>query len=260
MPRGEWIAEQLNRQLLKDLKIKMAFGFEELDVFQADENERGDSLNKIVTAININPEVARWTMDVLGYDLTDEQAADLEKIVAEKKKEQEEMREQAENAAAAPTPSPAPAERRPAKVAWADDLARWERKALRVIKDSGSAVCTFESALIPADTREQIDAALANCKSADDVKALFGKIETNEAPAQEPAKADPAVLELARQINTLADVYMKSLLIREPSPEPIVIINNNQEGKSKRLSLAKVFAENAFSEGDQQNETTADNN
>jgi HK97 family phage portal protein len=243
-PRGEWLAEQFNRQLLKDFKIKMAFGFEELDVFQADENERGDSLNKIVTAINLNPGVARWAMGVLGYDLTEEQTNDLQKIIAEKEKEKEKVQEQIEGAPTAPAQSSplAQPEQKPAKSAWADDLSRWERKALRVIKESGSAVCEFESERIPVDLRAEITAGLPACKSADAVRELFGVDKTLHL-LQEPAP-EPAALELARSINALADAYVKSQAA-PPAPEPIVIINSSRERKARR-SIVHAFAKDIF--------------
>jgi hypothetical protein len=220
VPRGEWIAEQFNRQLLKDFKIKMAFGFEELEIFQTDENERGDSLNKIVTAINLNAEAASWAMSVLGYDLTEEQEAELNTMIKKKEEEKEQMLEAAAASPAPPANQPKP-KQPPAKAAWSDDLARWERKALRVIKESQSAICTFESDLIPSDMREQVDAGLPGCKSADEVKALFDGFNvesTEQAPAPE-YKSNPAAIELAKSINGLAEVYLKSL-IATPAPAP----------------------------------------
>ena len=59
-----------------------------------------------------------------------------------------------------------------AEKAIADELAKWQRKALK--RGAGKAV-DFESSIIPDDLHAQILAGLPACKSADDVRALFVK-------------------------------------------------------------------------------------
>lgn len=53
------------------------------------------------------------------------------------------------------------------------DLRRWERKALRRLRESRTAVCAFESAHIPAATAARIAAGLAEATDPDTIRALF---------------------------------------------------------------------------------------
>jgi HK97 family phage portal protein len=246
-PRGDWLAEQFNRQLLAEMKIKMRFAFEEMDIFQEDENQRAASLGAIVTAINTNPAAASWAMGVLGYDLTEEQKAELEKLTVKEEPPAAPPQIPAEE----PAPA-APITETPAKAAWADDLGRWERKALRVQKESGSPVCAFDSETIPDALRSEIAASLPGCQSADAVRALFGAKSAGSVTTPAPEyKADPGTYELAASINALAEAYAKSLTaLPAPTPaEPVIIINNSQKSK-KPAPIAQVFAKSAFRKGD----------
>ena len=316
-PRGDWLAEQFNRQLFHKMGIQMSFGFDELDIFQEDENQRATSLNSIVTAINTNPAVATWAMGVLGYDLNEDQKRELD-VISGKTDEGtegdgetevtegavvasgENVQAQALNGAqvaslvevltlvatgqiprasgveiimaafpidadtvermmgeigrgfkpetvaadAGNSPIPetdeAPAEPVPAKSAYADDLARWERKALRVLKESGSPVCTFESDNIPDSVRERIEAALPDARSAQAVRSLFDikPMTVTATPEYQPA---PEAYALADSINQLAAAYLKSQEVAPPIQQPIVIVNNQ---KAKRVPIADIFARN----------------
>ena len=57
-----------------------------------------------------------------------------------------------------------------AEKAMTDDLAKWQRKALK--RGTGKAV-DFESDVIPADVHARILSGLPACKTADDVRKLF---------------------------------------------------------------------------------------
>jgi HK97 family phage portal protein len=213
-PRGEWLAEQFNRQVLAPLGIQMRFGFEELDIFQEDENERGATLQAMVTAVSTNPAVASWAMGVLGYDLNDEQQKELDELVAKKE-------EQSPTTTTPPTNTPAAetvAEQSPAKAVWMDDLGRWERKALRVLKESGSAVCEYVSDVLPAEIRAKVAARLAECKTAEEVKALFDMQPVTVTPVTE-YKSSPDTMALAESINRLAEAYIKSIQATQESEQ-----------------------------------------
>lgn len=221
LPRGDWLAEQFNRQLLNKLGMQMHFGFEQLDIFQEDENERGATLQAMVTAIDTNPAIASWAMGVLGYDLTDDQQKELAALIAKKEEQREQMTEQLE---AAPTPpqTETVSEPPPAKAVWADDLARWERKALRVLKESGVAVCEYVSDSLPLEVRAKVEAGLPGCKTADDVRALFDAEPVTQTPEAE-YRSNPDAQALADSINRLTEVYLKSLQAT-PAPQPITNI------------------------------------
>lgn len=157
MPRGEWMAEQFNKQLLNKMGLKMAFAFEEMDIFQEDETARANSLKTLVDA-NVKLEVA---MSILGYDLSDEEKA---------------IQFAKESKPVPPVVAPAPEP--PAKNMAVE---RWKRKAIRVYEESGSAVCAFDSDDVPPSLRAKIEAGLPQCKSVEDVKALF-TVNTKDNP------------------------------------------------------------------------------
>jgi HK97 family phage portal protein len=197
-PRAMLLAEEFNHQLLATMGIEMVFAFDEMDIYQEDESERAKSLSEIVSAININPELAAWAMEVLGYDLSEEQEAALQTLISKREKEKEEerkkMEEQTRQAAEpAPaqqsTPSPAPVQ---AKAVWADDLTRWQRKALRTFKETGSAVCEFLSENIPYKLLAQIEDALPGCKNEEQIKEVFRGKDMTEQPAPAPAMPQPS--------------------------------------------------------------------
>jgi len=54
-----------------------------------------------------------------------------------------------------------------------DDLAKWERKSIKRLKESGSAVCEYTSEIIPLSTRGAIKAGLKKAATAEDVRAVF---------------------------------------------------------------------------------------
>jgi hypothetical protein len=59
----------------------------------------------------------------------------------------------------------------------ANALAMWQRKAIKRLKESGSAVCEFISEAIQADDHDRIADALATCQTPADVKAAFARPE-----------------------------------------------------------------------------------
>jgi len=53
------------------------------------------------------------------------------------------------------------------------DLLKWQKKALKALDKTGSAVCSFESDEMPSAARGMIERGLAAIKSGDEVKILF---------------------------------------------------------------------------------------
>ncbi len=84
IPRAGMIESELNRQWLNPLGYEVEFAPEEMDLYQDDEASRATSLAQLVNAIDVNPEVARFAMAVLGYDLSDEQSAELDAMITAK--------------------------------------------------------------------------------------------------------------------------------------------------------------------------------
>ncbi len=84
IPRARLLQDEFNRQWLNPLGYEIQFAPEEMDLYQEDESARANSLMQLVTAITTSPEVARFSMRVLGYDLSEEQARELEAMIAER--------------------------------------------------------------------------------------------------------------------------------------------------------------------------------
>jgi HK97 family phage portal protein len=219
MPRGKMLQEEFNRQLFNPMGYRMEFAFEEMDVFQEDENDKSQTVVNITTAVNTDPEAAELAMNIMGYDLSDKQKRQLAALIADRKKKQE----QSPTTTTPPTNTPAAetvAEQPPAKAAWMDDLGRWERKALRVLKESGSAVCEYVSDVLPAEIRAKVAARLAECETAEEVKALFDMqpVTATVTPVTE-YKSSPDTLALAESINRLAEAYIKSIQATQESEQ-----------------------------------------
>ena len=144
-PRARIFADALNTQLLERDGMRLEFRFEEMDIFQEDEGDRADLLNKLTLA-GMPIELA---LELAGYELTDEQAA---MLVA---------REDA--------PGPELVDEREI------ELRRWQRMAEKRIKD-GKGIREFESSIIEPSLHGAISGALETAKSVEDVKHLFDSV------------------------------------------------------------------------------------
>lgn len=142
-PRGRIVEEALNRQVLKPMGLRMDFAFDEMDIFQEDETQRAQAFSLYVEA-GVNPMVAK---EMLGI----ESNTDIPFM--------------------APQPEPIETEK-PLDVTA--EFEKWERKALKRIKDGKSADCQFDSELIPLAIQDEIHAALKLCVEPDEVKRVFG--------------------------------------------------------------------------------------
>lgn len=91
------IQETFSDQLFRQWGKKMRFAPETLDIFQADESARAASLGSFVSAVSTDPQTAKLGMEILGYDLTQEQEAALDKLISDKEAEKEKLDEQMES-------------------------------------------------------------------------------------------------------------------------------------------------------------------
>lgn len=142
-PRGRLVEAALNRQVLEPMGLRMEFAFDEMDIFQEDEAQRAQAFSIYVNA-GVNPMVAK---DMLGI----ESNTDLPFM--------------------APQPEPIETEK-PLDVTA--EFEKWERKALKRLKDGKTADCAFDSELIPLAIQDEIHAALKLCIEADEVRRVFG--------------------------------------------------------------------------------------
>ena len=128
--------------------MRLEFKFEELDIFQEDENERADLLNKLVNA-GLPVEVA---LSMAGYELTEEQAAMLDTHQCQLD------------------------ERRDSGVEPQDEeLRKWQKFAEKGVKE-GQPIREFETSRIDPALHGAIDGALETVKTVEDVKRVFDSI------------------------------------------------------------------------------------
>lgn len=149
-PRARLFEDALNEQLLARDGLRLEFRFNEMDIFQEDEGERADLLNKFVTA-GLPIEVS---LQLAGYELTDEQASMLES-------HQEQLDDRID-------------ERLPIDEQEAE-LRKWQKFAEKRVKE-GKGLREFESSLIEPSLHGAISGALENVKSVEDVKRVFDSV------------------------------------------------------------------------------------
>ena len=141
-PRADYLADTITAQFLSAGGYSLKADPEEMSIFQEDESARAASLNQLVLSGVPLP----LAMDILGYELSDEQTTMLN--VDE------------------PTSEP---DNEPI----AEDMAKFHRKAVKAFEKSGKAVVSFSSGVIPAEDIAIVSAKLAECKSKEDIDRAF---------------------------------------------------------------------------------------
>jgi len=147
-----------NSQLLKPYKMKMTFHLEELDIFQEDESARAASLFSLVSAIDVNPKIAKLGMDILGYDMTQEEADALDAIIADDEETQDEETQTK------------PVNLSPDEI---KDLALWQTKAAAWYKKGKKGYVDWENKNLREEIAVPIRAKLAAAKSELDITKAF---------------------------------------------------------------------------------------
>lgn len=147
-PRARLFEDVINTQLLMKDGLRLEFKFNEMDIFQEDENDRADLLNKLTTA-GLPVEVA---LELAGYELTEDQAAMLNA-------HQEQMDERRDN------------EYSPDVV----ELRKWQKMAEKRVKE-GKELREFETSVIEPSLHGAISGALENAKTVSDVKKVFDSV------------------------------------------------------------------------------------
>jgi len=145
-PRAHKFEGVLNEQLLWRDGLRLEFRFSEMDIFQEDEGDRAELLNKLTTA-GLPIELA---LDLAGYELTDEQSA----LLASHQAEISERNEQSSDI---------------------EELRRWQRMAEKRVKE-GKELREFETSVIEPSLHGAISGALENAKTVSDVKRVFDSV------------------------------------------------------------------------------------
>jgi hypothetical protein len=148
-PRARIFEDALNEQLLARDGLRLEFRFGEMDIFQEDENDRADLLNKLTSA-GLPVEVS---LQLAGYKLTEEQLSMLEE-------HQEQLDSRIDEQ---------PFDERTA------ELRKWQKFAEKRVKE-GKELREFESSLIEPSLHGAISGALENVKSVEDVKRVFDSV------------------------------------------------------------------------------------
>jgi len=150
-PRARIFEDALNEQLLARDGLRIEFRFNEMDIFQEDENDRADLLNKLTSA-GLPIEVA---LELAGYELTDEQTSMMES-------HQEQFDERRDSEPVTPQ---------------VDELRKWQKFAEKRVKE-GKDLREFESSVIEPSLHGAVAGALEGAKSVDDVKHIFESVIT----------------------------------------------------------------------------------
>jgi len=172
------IEETFSDQLLKRWGYKMYFRPESIDAFQEDENERGQAVSVLTNAINTNPKIAYLVMDILGYDLTEEQESELEEIVNETETRQEEDREMQQESMNEPDDKPEPREQVAVRSVnltppMMTDLKTWCDMAKRFYSKGKPIPIDFECKALPEEMALPIRDKLRNAKTELDIIKAF---------------------------------------------------------------------------------------
>lgn len=177
IPAANVVAECINKQLLTRYGYSLQFRPQQMDAYQEDENARSTSLSALVSA-----GVPLLTaMSILGYDLTEEQIAEIQAAEQEKRANAEAMQERFDSAADNEPEADQEAE---------EDEERWQRKALNALRAGKSASVPFESQHIDAMRQNEIAFALSYATTPEQVKAVFDGTATKPTPTPESREAE----------------------------------------------------------------------
>ena len=148
-PRARLFEDALNEQLLARDGLRLEFRFNEMDIFQEDENDRAELLNKL-TAAGLPIEVS---LQLAGYKLTEEQLSMLEE-------HQEQLDDRIDET---------PVDER------TTELRKWQKFAEKRVKE-GKELREFETSIIEPSLQGAINGALEGAKTAEEVKHIFDSV------------------------------------------------------------------------------------
>jgi hypothetical protein len=221
IPDCELISGVMNEQLFEPLGLHMTFMPETLDAMQEDEAARSVALGQL-TGAGVPLLMA---MDLLGFELTDEQRAELEQAELEKEARAEELAKQM-----AQKPEPEEEENNnpedgsqnalegqnsgqgdEGSEKTHNHLMQWQRKALNALKRGKSAHVEFDSEWINAELHQQISMRLEDCKTDDEVKTVFAGDWSNGWKASgDHAALTNGLIELVAELKRASDLLEQS--------------------------------------------------
>lgn len=212
IPECQFIESVLNEQIFDALGLHWEFMPETLDAMQEDESDRAAALQQL-TSSGLPLLMA---MDILGYELTDEQRAELEAAENERKARAEQMVQQmAQKPEAEEEEEPEEEEEEPEPVeeskTFKMELDKWKRKALNAMKKGKPANVDFVTTVIPEQMCETIMTALGNAQSESEVKDAFNVTSTPE------VKYESGIIALTAELRRANDLLERT---SEPTVSP----------------------------------------
>ncbi len=159
IPRCEFLSEVMNEQVFVPMGYRLEFLPQSLEIMQEDEAERADSLLNMVNASV--PTVT--AMEILGYDLTDEQWIAVKEAMQQKEENREQMSDRFNQGGNGRIPV----------ARQGDEMSKWMRKSLSSLAKGKSADVPFVSEIIPASLHGAIAGALESATDSGDVASVF---------------------------------------------------------------------------------------
>lgn len=153
IPEARNIQEAFNQQWFERFGLKFVFQPELMEIFQEIESRKADKLVELYTAGIMTVNEVREQMELPPLPGQDDPKPDGDMSPVE---------------GTSNTPSSGAGGKD-----YRADLIRWQKKALRALKDGKPALVPFTSSLIPPMEHLAISAALVEASSADGVRAIF---------------------------------------------------------------------------------------
>ena len=174
VPECAIIESVLNEQVFVPAGYTFRFMPQNLDIYQEDENERAESLTKLITALE-TPEEFLLASDILGFDINPDIRNQIEAMIVEKNARREAMEQNTEQTKPAVQEQPEPEEKPepPKPDMRAVDLDKWRTKALKRVKAKRPMEFSFITEHIDPVTHAAISGALESCETEEEVKAVF---------------------------------------------------------------------------------------
>ena len=204
VPRCEFIESVFNEQLLSPLGYNLRFKPETLDIYQEDENARSESAARMTQAIATDPKAFKFSTLVLGMELTDEAAALLDELIADKEAAREEMQDNFDNADddeqdledSEDLPATLPQNNQEMRTA----LVQWHRRTLKAAKKGDLLTEPFVSDDLPSALYNSIAVQLQAAKTVDDVNLIFDRVFADLKNAGEPVTLVQALIDATQAL------------------------------------------------------------
>ena len=168
IPDAYFIQSIMNEQILEPMGYQLHFMPGQMTVYQKDENERAQSLNQLIVALD-SPEEFLLASKILGYDIDPETLTSIEALVAAKETRREDMSNLIPSQS---VPEPEEEDTNTPDMR-SIHLEKWETKSINRVKQGRPADCPFDSKFIDPVTHASVSGALAVAESEADVKAVF---------------------------------------------------------------------------------------